>query len=114
MTGSQLLDSIYVLDLHEDTGWIEVKHIRCPMASNFVATIGADYDVHLLTQSNKRKVRGHFAVSILSILEGIKGHEQRLSLTLTQVHSLSESDRSICFHDEPMKCTLTMFQWNVF
>ena len=35
-------DSMYLLDLRSDDGWKTLVHIKCPLASNYVATISSD------------------------------------------------------------------------
>ena len=52
-TGNKFTDTIYLLDLKKDFDWKEVKHIKCPMKSKYVATVTADNMVHLFTEINK-------------------------------------------------------------
>ena len=45
-------DKIYVLDLKRNNGWREMKHIRCPLASQYRACLDGDGNLHLFTRVN--------------------------------------------------------------
>ena len=70
------MDSIYALDLECDVGWIEMKHIKCPLASNYRAVLDGDDNVHLFTQVNqhpwqKSEIK-HFMICIGEILIDVR------------------------------------------
>ena len=73
MGGIQFNDKIYLLDLeNDDNGWMEVKHIKCPFSSRFVAVLN-DYHVHIFSELGKwpnweDSQRGHYSVPISTIL----------------------------------------------
>eukprot|EP01083_Nonionella_stella_P064469 168014_1 len=59
------MDSIYVLNvLNENKGWIEVKHLKCPKKTHWLAVLDRNNDVHLLSTSE----RSHFSIAISAIL----------------------------------------------
>ena len=66
-------DKIFILDLHSNVGWVEVTHLRCPLASNYVAVLTEDDDVHIMTNVNTSDEPKHYAVSISTILGVIGG-----------------------------------------
>eukprot|EP01083_Nonionella_stella_P064470 168017_1 len=60
------MDSIYVLNvLNENKGWIEVKHLKCPKKSNYVAVLDRNNDVHLVATSGDCS---HVSIAISAIL----------------------------------------------
>eukprot|EP01083_Nonionella_stella_P056639 149028_1 len=57
--------SIYVLNvLNKDKGWIELKHLKCPIKSNWVAVLDGNNDVHLVSTTK----RAHYSIPISAIL----------------------------------------------
>ena len=67
------VDTIYLLDLNKNIGWIELQHIKCPMKSKYVAILTMDKHVHLFSGSNKwpdwpNSERGHYSIPISTIL----------------------------------------------
>ena len=46
-------DDIYVLNLKKSEGWIKMKHIKCPLGSQYRAVLDEDENVHLFTRFNK-------------------------------------------------------------
>ena len=72
--GVDFLDDIYVLDLeNEDAGWDKVEHVKCPIPSQYLATLTRNNYVHLLTQVNKwpdwqSGIKAHFSIPISTLL----------------------------------------------
>ena len=46
-------DKIYVLDLKRSNGWEELKDVKCPVKSNYMAVLDVDINIHLYTQINE-------------------------------------------------------------
>ena len=73
-TSGPYLDSLYVLDLSsDDNEWQELKYVKCPMKSKFLATIGSDNHIHLFTEINKwpdwqESDTAHYSIPISTIL----------------------------------------------
>ena len=73
---SEYFDSIHALDLKSDAGWIELQHMKCPLASSYRAVLDGDDNVHLFTQINQwpnwevSQIR-HFSIGIRDILPDI-------------------------------------------
>ena len=66
-------NTIYVLDLNCDDGWEEIKHIKCPLSSNYLAVLTDDNYVHLITETNvwpnwRDSQRRHYSIHISTIL----------------------------------------------
>ena len=66
-------EAIYLLDLRSDNGWIELKHIKCPLQSEYLAINISDSMVHLFVAMNKwpnwqESVRGHYSIHISTLL----------------------------------------------
>ena len=66
-------DEIYVLDLQKDEGWRKVKDIKCPVASEYLAAVGADNRIHLLTGINvwplwRKSEIGHYSIALSTVL----------------------------------------------
>ena len=66
--GSKYIDNIYILDMKHNNGWIQAKHIKCPLPSLYRAIIDSDNNVHLFTQNNPDKVTKHYSMSIKNVL----------------------------------------------
>ena len=71
--GGEYTDCIYLLDLESNEGWIELKHIKCPLPGRYLAVLTEDNWVHLITEVMKwpkweESVSGHYAVPISTIL----------------------------------------------
>eukprot|EP01083_Nonionella_stella_P155206 501089_1 len=59
------MDTICVLNVKSvDDGWIELKHIKCPMPSGYVAVVDAKENIHILSRSKDCK---HYSISISSV-----------------------------------------------
>ena len=72
--GKTFKDSIYSLDLQRDDGWQKLMHVKCPVASNYIAGLASDNKVHLYTMVNKwpdwkQSVRAHYSMPISAIIE---------------------------------------------
>ena len=66
-------DSIYLLDLNNNDGWKELKHIKCPCPSHYIVTITEHNMVHLLMEYNKwpnweDSKKAHYSLPISTIL----------------------------------------------
>ena len=68
------LNTISILNLKDKkTGWIELKHIKCPLKSDYIATITEDCFIHILSEINQwpdweNSERGHYSIHISTIL----------------------------------------------
>ena len=67
------IDTIYLLDLEGDVGWIELKHLKCPIPSAYLAVLTDDNFVHLFTEINEwpewqESERGHYSIPISTVL----------------------------------------------
>ena len=71
----QFIDTIYLLNLETNSGWMEVKNAKCPMKSSYRAVLATNNDIHLFTTVNQKpysqSVVKHYAISIGEILGGI-------------------------------------------
>ena len=72
-SGSTNLNGIYVLDMSSDEGWREIKHIKCPLNSNYLAVLTPDNFIHLVSEINvwpnwKESKMKHYAIHISTIL----------------------------------------------
>eukprot|EP01083_Nonionella_stella_P135987 413631_1 len=65
---NEYMDAICVLNVESDTGWQQLKHIKCPVASQYVAVLSRDNNVHLLTAYNKHKMTTHYRIAMSDIL----------------------------------------------
>ena len=69
----KFVESICLLDLDDDVGWIELVHVKCPIASRYLAVLTPDLYVHLLTEFNvwpqwRESERAHYSIPISTIL----------------------------------------------
>ena len=69
-------DKIYVLDLKCDMGWVELKHIQCPIAGDYVVILDGDDRIHLFSSINEwprwqKSVVKHFSISAKEILPDV-------------------------------------------
>lgn len=76
-TNNNYIDSIHLLDLDDDNGgWKELRHIKCPHPSVYIATLtgdGIECNVHLFTRINKwpdwkESKTGSYSLPILEIV----------------------------------------------
>ena len=72
-TGKKFVDSIYILDLNNDNeGWKELKHIKCPIPSQYSAVLTNEMNVHLFAGYNNvivsKSQRGHYSLPIRTVL----------------------------------------------
>ena len=65
--GSDFHDEIYALDLRKDDGWVELKHIKCPLKSQYRAIVDGDGDVHLYTRINEWPIWEHSEIKHYSM-----------------------------------------------
>ena len=70
----QYSDGIYLLDLSKNIGWIPLK-IKCPLKSQFFATLTANNDIHIFTGINQwpkweESVLKHYSISISKLVSG--------------------------------------------
>ena len=76
MDDDKFTDKIYCLDLRKDEGWKELKHIRCPLASQYRACLDANGNLHLLTRVNiypesGKSVLKHYCIHFKHVLGDI-------------------------------------------
>ena len=68
----EFVDTVYVLDLDDDIGWIEVKHIKCPIQSKYLAVLSDNNYLHIWTEINENvwqdSKRGHYSIHVSTIL----------------------------------------------
>ena len=72
-SGTRNLNEIYVLDLNCNDGWEEMKHIQCPINSNYLAVLTPDNFIHLVTEINvwpnwKESQIKHYTIHVSAIL----------------------------------------------
>ena len=70
-------DAIYILNLNKDHGWIEVKHTKCPIASQYRAVLVDEHYVHLYTRFNKwpnwqESAIKHYSICIKEIVKDVR------------------------------------------
>ena len=84
-TKSTNINRISVLDLNCDDGWQEIKHIQCPLNSNYLAVLTADNHIHLITETNvwpnwRDSKRRHYSIHISTIL-GSKYQDEKWKMS---------------------------------
>ena len=67
------MDEIFVLDLTRDDGWIQLKHIKCPIKSTYITVLTDDNYLHLFSSINtwpgwKNSERVHYSMPISTLL----------------------------------------------
>ena len=93
----QYIDTIYVLDVEKTVGWMKMKHITCPLASNYRAVIDKNQVIHLYSTINKwpnwqDSVVKHFTIPIEQILNGLnEGHKDALESQFHRVCTVNIS-----------------------
>ena len=73
---NECIDTIYLLDLNKDIGWIKLKHIKCPLKSRYLAVLTHDFHVHLFSSINKwpnfqDSIVVHYSIHISDIFGSI-------------------------------------------
>eukprot|EP01084_Bolivina_argentea_P036736 67927_1 len=61
------VDTIYVLDLKSNVGWVEVKNVKYPV-KNFLLAVLTGKSIHICEGSYSK---GHFSISVTDILEDL-------------------------------------------
>eukprot|EP01084_Bolivina_argentea_P063277 115588_1 len=83
-TGQQRVDSISVLNVDNNVGWIELKHIKCPKALRCRAIMDSEYNIHLFGYL----VQMHSAIPFSIICLNQDENDKKVMTILNQyVHS---------------------------
>ena len=75
--GRDFHDEIYALDLKRNDGWVQLKHIKCPLKSQYRAILDGDGYVHLFTRINewpdwKKSDIKHYSMPVKHILKDVE------------------------------------------
>ena len=66
------VDNVYLLDLDDNIGWIELEHIKCPIKGRYMAVIDEDNFLHLFSEVNHKiwrySEKRHYSIPISTIL----------------------------------------------
>eukprot|EP01084_Bolivina_argentea_P125450 222266_1 len=68
---AEYIDTIFVLNIKQNGNWFELKQIKCPLPSAYLAILDSENNIHLFTQHNKHAVKKHFVCKISTILRHI-------------------------------------------
>ena len=69
---AEFIDTVYILDLEDDVGWIELKHIKCPIKGRYLAIMDDNKVIHLFNEVTKwpdwrKGERGHYSIPVATI-----------------------------------------------
>eukprot|EP01083_Nonionella_stella_P318959 1168246_1 len=118
---SEYTDAVFVLDLEKQTGWVKVNRIKCPIKSQYFATVTPNKMVHLFTGINQwpqwdKSVLTHYSIPIAAILgsedafvqgkgEASKQMEEKKDESLEDEEEKEEKKEEL----EPRKCVEKRF-----
>eukprot|EP01084_Bolivina_argentea_P224534 379656_1 len=101
----EFMDTIYLLDLNQDNGWIKLNHVRCPMASQYLAILDSNNYIHLFTTINKfpkwsDSVNKHYSIAIYAIFRAIYRKQLQLlsawNFVRQSVHDVAPEIKNLC------------------
>eukprot|EP01084_Bolivina_argentea_P255470 429698_1 len=89
--GKTLLDSIYLLKLNDNNGWIKLEHIKCPIKSAYMAVLDSNQKyVHLFTGGNEQKVSKHYSILLSKIVGNIEIENREIEFKCEECDVLKE------------------------